>query len=430
MAAETLRSAAGRVQGSLYPWAPMQAVPALVHRLLGLLHPEWGLRLGPAGPGRRRRGSSGVILEEETRTGAIDGGTPVESAMRCCYDGATLKAPHLVGRCELSRLREAVLQRPVLDPGARVVGCDLSGVRWTGGTAAEAELSTCALPHAAISGVELGSLTLCDLSHARLDRVHLARAVACDLTGAVLVDCDLAGADLRGSRLRGARFEGGSLQGARVEGTDFRGVQGLDAPTRRRLAEDGGLFAGPRSTTWARRLAPGRPPLTQQGLARGLTLGGWVALVALGAGSLAVSLRPPPVAAEAAPPPARERIPTEEEKNRTRIALRDARSALSAAHEAMVANGATNRSWPTIVEFQENHYDLDGDGPGEVMERLFKGGQPGNFLTDSEGGVLPYCNETPDQATLSGVDTDWHYCEQTGRVFAGAGFSGQATLNW
>ena len=83
-----------------------------------------------------------------------------------------------------------------------------------------------------------------------------------------------------------------------------------------------------------------------------------------------------------------------------------------------------------MVEFQQNHFDLDGDGPGEVMARLFEGNEPKNFLTDSEGGVLPYCNEEPNQETISGVDTDWHYCEQTGRVFAGAGFSGQATLNW
>ena len=64
------------------------------------------------------------------------------------------------------------------------------------------------------------------------------------------------------------------------------------------------------------------------------------------------------------------------------------------AVETMVANGATHRSWPTIVEFQEDHYDLDGDGPGEAMTRLFPGGTPGNFLTDSEGG---------DPATMT-----WH----------------------
>ena len=34
------------------------------------------------------------------------------------------------------------------------------------------------------------------------------------------------------------------------------------------------------------------------------------------------------------------------------------------------------------------------------------------------------------RAALSGVDADWHYCELSGRVFASAGWSGEATLNW
>ena len=81
---------------------------------------------------------------------------------------------------------------------------------------------------------------------------------------------------------------------------------------------------------------------------------------------------------------------------------------------------------PTIA----HDNDLDGDGPQEVQEVLFPAGFPENFLTDGEGSVLPYCNEVPEQSTLAGVETDWHYCELTGRVFASAGFSEEATLNW
>ena len=408
----------------------MSAVPAVVHRLLGLLHPEWGLRLGPSGPPRRRRGVDGVVLEEETRTGPTTGGVPLEVVLRCCYDGATLHAPHLVGHCELTSLRGATLQAPVLAPGAQVLGCDLSEVQWTGGSGPESALIACALPHAQLTDVELGALQLCDLAGARLERVHLARAIGCDFSGAQLIDCDLAGADLRGSRFRGTSFEGTSLRGARVDGTDFGRARGLDASARRRLLADGAQLGGDRATAVARRLSPGADPLALNRLGRALTTGAWLVSFALVAGGLWTSLRAPPTSQTAAPPPTRDRIPTEEERNRTRIALADVRTAVRAAHETMVANGATHRSWPTIVEFQEDHYDLDGDGPGEAMTRLFPGGPPGNFLTDSEGGVLPYCNEDPSQETISGVDTDWHYCETTGRVFAGAGFSGQATLNW
>lgn len=372
----------------------------------------------------------GVVLEEETRTGTVAGDAPVEAAVRCRYDGATLSAPVLVGRCELSSLRYSTLDAPVLAAGAQVLGCDLTQVRWSGGRAEQAELIACALPHARISDVDLGSLQLCDLVGAHLERVHLARAVGCDFTGALLIDCDLAGADLRGSRFRGVTFQGGSLRGARVDGADFGRTRGLDDSARRRLLADGAWLGGGRATAIARRLSPTGDPLTLHRVGRALSLAGWALGLLLIGGGLWTSLRAPPPAETATAPPARDRLPTEEERNRTRIALADLRAALGAAHAAMAANGAEDRSWPTMVEFQDDHYDLDGDGPGEAMTRLFPGGPPANFLTDSEGGVLPYCNEQPDQATISGVDTDWHYCERTGRVFAGAGFSGQATLNW
>ncbi len=408
----------------------MRAVPALVHRLLGLLHPEWGLRLGPGGSGRRRKGATGVVLEEETRTGTIVGGVPVESATRCSYDGATLESPVLVGSCAFCTLRGATLDQPTLRAGARVVGCDLTGARWNGGAGPEADLTACSLREARLCGVNLGALHLCDLVGARLEEVQLARAMACDFSGALLVDCELEGADLRGSRFRGTTFQGGSLRGARVEGADFGGARGLGPATRRRLIQDGARFHGAWMTRLIQRIKPGGDPVQQHRFGTLVSRGAWVVGLALVGGGVWTSLSPPPAAVSASPPPIHDRVPTNEERNRTRIALKDLRTSLNAAHEAMLANGASQRTWPSMLEFQRDHYDLDGDGPGEVMERLFPNGIPANYLTDSEGGVLPYCNEEPDQATITGVDTDWHYCAQTGRVFAAGGFSGQATLNW
>ena len=52
----------------------------------------------------------------------------------------------------------------------------------------------------------------------------------------------------------------------------------------------------------------------------------------------------------------------------------------------------------------DEDFDLDGDGSGEVMDVLVPGGVPPNYLTDSDGGVLPYCNEVPDQPTTSGFN--------------------------
>jgi uncharacterized protein YjbI with pentapeptide repeats len=408
----------------------MRAVSAVVHRLLGTLHPEWDLRLGQAGPGRRRKGATGVLLEEETRSGAIAGGVPVELAIRCRYDGATLTAPVLVGRCELTSFRGADLREPRLGPNARIIGCDLTGATCTGGGGADAALVACSLRESRLSDMELGTLHLCDLSYAYLDRVQIERAVACDFSGAQLIDCGFEGADLRSSCFRGAVFRGGSLRGARVDGADFSGAQGLDKATRQRLMKAGARFHGARLAKLLHRLSPAVDPIKLHRVGAVGTALAWVLGSTLVGGGVWIAFHPPALVATTVTTPVRDRAPTVEERNRTRIALQDARSGLTTAHETMLSNGAKNRSWPTMVEFQNNRFDLDGDGPGEVMQRLFPGGIPANYLTDSERGVLPYCNEEPDQATLSGVDTDWHYCEQTGRIFAGAGFSGQATLNW
>jgi hypothetical protein len=102
----------------------------------------------------------------------------------------------------------------------------------------------------------------------------------------------------------------------------------------------------------------------------------------------------------------------------------------AAPGQSRAAKGATNAQWPSLNELQENRYDLDGDGPSEVMQALLPQGLPDNLLTESRGGVLPYCEEPPSQAALQEVDADWHYCDINGRLFATAGFTKEATLNW
>ncbi|MCB9742023.1 MAG: hypothetical protein H6740_05455 [Alphaproteobacteria bacterium] len=197
-----------------------------------------------------------------------------------------------------------------------------------------------------------------------------------------------------------------------------------------RPSSPGGRASGASLVAPLRALLPGADNLRLQRLATGA----WWAL-ALGGGALvlgasALALKPPPAPSAPPPPPPVARALSGEEVRAAQLALRSLRDALSRAHEEMQTRGAVNRSWPDLYEVQENRYDADGDGPSEIYLELVPGGLPDNVLTDSRGGVLPYCNEEPTQETISGVDTDWHYCERTGRVFASAGFTEQATLNW
>jgi uncharacterized protein YjbI with pentapeptide repeats len=403
----------------------------MLHRLTGLLHPEWDLRLGPGGDApARSRGERGVRLSGEARSGRVSGGAPVEEAVRCGYDGAQLIGTLLVGRCALSTLRGASLEGPRAEAGATLLSCDLEGASLEDGALEGLEAHGCSLREAALKHTRLGGLHLCDLYGADLVSVRFERALASDFTAARLVDCDLSGADLRGSVFRRAELRGCTLAGARVEGADFAGARGLSAEERRDLLARGARFRGAALTTALARLLPGADPLgldRAAGAVRWGAIGGGLAL-ALGAALLVMT--PPRAPGAPAIPGALKRSATEAERERTQQALAVVRARLKQAHEVMEAGGAVNRSWPTISEFSENRFDLDGDGPGETYDRLFPDGVPENYLTESQGTVLPYCNDVPDQGTLSGVDADWHYCELTGRVFASAGHTGEATLEW
>ncbi len=409
----------------------MSAITAVVRRLTGLLHAEWDVTLGPGSdPARRSRGGSGVRLAGEARQGLIMGGAPVEEATRCRYDRAVLRGSTLTGTCTLSTFRGAQLVEPSAQAGARVTACDLEGARIEGGDLGELDLVACSLREVEVQDTPLGRLELCDLYGARLEGVRVQHLVGCDLRAARLLRCDLRGADLRGSHFVRAELRDCRLEGARVEGAVFASASGLDADTRRRLLRGGATFHGAALTGWLRRLAPQLDPLALDKAGAAVTWGGALLGAALSAAGVWVVVHPPPAPEVAELPPPLARTATAEERRRTQENLRLLRESLAAAHDRMVEGGAVNRTWPTITELQDNSYDTDGDAAGELHDRIVPSGFLDNFLTDSQGGVLPYCNEDPTQETLSGVDTDWHYCELTGRVFAGAGYSEEATLNW
>ena len=399
-----------------------------LHRLTGLLHPEWELRLGPSGSPRRSRGERGVLLSEVQGAGRISGGAPVESAARCSYAGCELEGPLLVGLCTLSVFDGARVRGLRAEAGAQLRACRLREARLDQPEAAALEILASDVLGLVVEGGELGAIELCDARHARLKGLRLHRAQSTDFTAAVLEGCDLTGADLRGACFRRAELKDCKLDGALVEGADFAGARGLGSEQKTALIRGGARFRGAGFHKLAARFAS--DPLQREKLAFGLQIGSWVAAF-LVCGGAALSALSPPTAVETSPiPAALERVATQDDREKTQEELRRLRDGIQRAHEDMLRNGAQRVTWPSIIDLQENRYDLDGEGPRSDYGTLVSGGLPRNLLTASNGGVLPYCNEVPDQNTLTGVDTDWHYCEDSGRVFASAGFTDEPTLNW
>ena len=406
------------------------SLPKSLNRLIGLLHPEWELRLGPSSSARRSRGERGVVLTEERASGRIAGGAPVESAVRCSYDGVHLDKPVLVGLCALSTFREARLTAPVAQEGAALRGCDLSGARIERPDLGLLSTTGSSLADGVVEGGDLGVLDLVDARHARFEGVRIRAARACDFTAATLKGCDLSGADLRSAVFQRAELRDCKLDSALVDGADFGGSVGLSTETRRQLIEAGARFRGAALIALVRKGMPSAGPLKQHRVAWFLQVGGVVLGVGVAIGAAFLAMSPPPPAEVAAIPAALERAATAEERNQTQRELGRLKEAIGRAHDEMSAAGAVHAVWPTLRDVQENRFDADGELPGELMKTLVHGGLPKNYLTASQGGVLPYCNEDPNQETLSGVDTDWHYCELNGRVFASAGFTPEPTLNW
>lgn len=384
-------------------------------------------QLGPSLSRERTRGTRGLILRHEARSGAVEGGVPLEEVSSCSYRGATLTGPVLCGLVALTDLADTRVERPRALPGARLWCCDVSNASWQSPDLQALTAHRCDLRGADLREGAVGTLIDCNLRGARLHDVTVDALLGCDLQDAHVSGCDWSGADLRGSSLRDARLDDVELVGARVEGADFRGVRGLSASTRRSLIRAGAVLTSPGWLALARALPGTRTALTRHRLARVAAIAAPLIVLPVLAGTAALTLTPP------APPAASTQVRVTQvepvDRERTKASLEALRAGIHTAHETMAAAGA-RRTWPTLGEVQENAYDRDGDGPGDATLPLVPGGLPQNHVTASQGGVLPYCNDVPDQNTLTGVDTDWHYCPETGRVYASAGFTSEPTLTW
>jgi len=403
-------------------------LPLLPWRLAGLFHPEWSLRLGTGLAVERREASDqGLLLEGQVlaRLGPFEEGEGrVASLLRSDLTSGAVQGAEF-GRVEHCRARGSAWKDARIES---LVLCDLEGAKLEGVQIDRAV--GCSLREAELRDCEIRDAVMVDLSGARLHGVVLHRATTVDLSGARLEGCTLEGADLRGAVLRRATFVGCAPDPSLVGGADLTGARGLDAPTRKALLAGGARF---RAAGWyavLRRLLPGADALRLERVALGMQLGAVVLGLLLCAGALFEVLRPRAVEPVPEPPPPLAREASAWEIQRTQEHLVLLREGLQSAHDEMVAAGATASPWPSITDFQQNTYDIDGDGPGEVRESLVHRGLPDNLLTDSVGGVLPYCNDVPTQETIQGVDTDWHYCEISGRVYASAGFTDLPTLEW
>ena len=406
----------------------MSKLPLLPWRLAGLFHPEWALRLGTAGAVEKRElGEDGLVLEGQrlSRLGPFepDQGR-VASLLRSDLTSGAVQGVELgmVERCLArgSAWRDTTIQRIVL--------CDLEGARLEGVKIDQAV--GCSLREAELRDCELRSAVMVELGGAHLHRVRLGQATTVDLSGARLEACPLEGVDLRGAVLRRARFVDCAPDPSLVAGADLCGARGLDAGQRKALLAGGARF---RAAGWylvLRRLLPGADALRIERVALGLQVGVVFAGLLLCAAAMVEVLRPRGVEPVPEPPPPLPREASAWEIQKTQEHLAALREGIQASHTMMVANGAVASPWPSITDFQQNTFDIDGDGPGEIREPMVQGGLPDNLLTDSVGGVLPYCNDVPTQETIQGVDTDWHYCETSGRVYASAGYTDLPTLEW
>ncbi len=263
-------------------------------------------------------------------------------------------------------------------------------------------------------GGDLGQMESCTLRGARLTDLRIHSLSGCDLSHAQLSGVDLQGADLRGACFYGATLQGCNLDGVQADGTDLRGVSGLTSHQHQDLLQRG-------ARTWPKWQAA----LGLQGTAWSLLL----PAIALSIGLvLALALCLPAAPVKSAVTLVDRWVPSPDAAAQTRSQLQDFRAGIAAAHLSLKGRGG--RSYPTLEEVQGNHYDQDGDGPGQALMVLFPKGLPRNLLSPGEGSVLPYCNANPDQLTLSKEDVDWHYCPETGRVLSSAGHTDEPTLDW
>ncbi len=402
---------------------------------------------------RMRRAPSGSLVPGEEafflslQGDSIEGADLAGLSIRECDFGRAR-----LSRCTLTRasftgasLRQGRWQE-IIAEGMKLEVVDAEewqgeDIRWEGGAFRlvnfrEARLERVDLSHA--------DLLLVDLFGARLRGVVFqgARLTGCDLACTQMKAVDFRDADLRGTSFAHADLDSVDFTSARVEGCDFRGVRGLHEAQRRDLRQRGALLGfrplrdGLRPL--ASRLAGGNEQATDRlagrlSLALGLILTAAI-VVPVGmrflpeAGNQAGPATPPPPPAQKGPPP--DFIVGETEIAATRRSYHQIVQAIHEAHTTMVTQGgAPAARWPTDGEMSANAFDLDGNGPGTATAPLLQGGLPPNLLSPSSG-VSSYCNKVASQDTLTGDDTDWHYCGETGRVFACGAYTTVATLKW
>ncbi len=409
------------------------------------------LSVPPGGPGRRLR----PVAPEQLCPAAELSGVEVRKA--------TLRDRSLRG----ARLYQVVLRELILESAdlagtvlshcalqdCRLVESSLEGARWRIVAADRISLSRCNLEHVEWCGVSFREALFenCDLGSAQvlLSDGFGARMVSVNAAGACFHGVDMSyasleGVDFTGADLRGCRFAHGTwrdvrLEGALVDDADFRGVRGLGREARVDLWRRGAaVWSGwSERASWflVSRLRPAWTPIQVERIARRIALSVRLALsvvivLLVVAAVHAGWVSPPPHGTTGTPGSDTawlKRTATQEEIDRTRANLQRLREAIQAAHRTTARNGVAR--YPTGAELAGNRFDKDGDGPGTEMVELVPGGLPMNFLTDGEG-VAPYCNEVPTQGTLSGDNTDWHYCASTGRIFACGGYTEVPTLEW
>lgn len=360
-----------------------------------------------------------------------------------------------------TRLERATLQNVRLDQ-ARLTRCPLDRCSLRQSVLRDTHLTLVSLESSTLEGVDLSrsslhavslrdarltstdlhgtTLLLCDAMGARLTRVDASGSTwtASSLAFSTLEEVDFSDADLRGTSLRYAHLHDVKLTGAKLEGADFRGVTGLTDVQRTTLLNEGAsTLDGLIERTLFKALSrpqTGRSLERADRLARDTALGlrvsfliSLVAIVALLVmrGPLRPETRGPEVSVPTGNIPLSP--PADTAVQGTREGIDALRAAIARHYERTKTAGFPR--YPLHDELAQNEVDLDGTGPSQEKGVFMPGGIPPNLLTEGEG-VTPYCNPVPTQGTLTGDDTDWHYCEETGRVYACGGHTTAPTLSW
>lgn len=408
------------------------SIKSFIHRFTGLANPAWLLRIGTIDqPALVKRGERGVILSYERRFGSVRGGVPVERSTHCDYSNATITGAKLSGHLVLSCFFGTRLERPSATKGSEITSCDFKDSIIIDGSLEESTINGCSFAQASIKHTKIGRMALCDVSHSNLSNIKIKEALACDFSGAILTNCDLSNADLSGSNFTGAVFENTNLSGAIVAGVNFSGSSGLETPTVESLILRGATLHNPIVWNTLKKMFPKADTINLNRLA-GITnialffiLISSLILIGIQAFSMDPT-EPNPVTIDLSRGEITES--SETPRQRTLDTLRLIRTSVQEAHNTMVSNGGDPDSWPKITDLSNGHFDLDGSGEGESREVLIPNGIPSNPITSSSD-VIANCDTQPTQDTLN-IHKGWLYCEQTGELFACAGSSGEATIDW